>query len=62
MKTIALSGLLGITIYFAAENIGVKYTSASNAPLIIASYPAITALFEFIIYRRKPHTLSATYS
>lgn len=54
MKTIALSGLLGVTIYFAAENIGVKYTSASNASLIIASYPAITALFEFIIYHIKP--------
>lgn len=54
MKTIALSGLLGVTLYFAAENIGVKYTSASNASLIIASYPAITALFEFIIYRIKP--------
>lgn len=54
MKAIALSGLLGITLYFAAENIGVKYTSASNASLIVASYPAITALFEFIIYRIKP--------
>ena len=54
MKTIALSGLLGITLYFSAENIGVKYTSASNASLIIASYPAITTLFEFIIYRIKP--------
>lgn len=54
IKSIAVSGLLGITLYFAAENIGVQYTSASNASLIVASYPAITALFEFIIYHIKP--------
>lgn len=54
MKKIALSGLLGITLYFSAENLGVKMTTASNASLIVASYPSITALFEFFIYRTKP--------
>ena len=54
MARIAVSGLLGITLYFAAENIGVKLTSASNCSLLVASYPAITALFEFFIYRTKP--------
>lgn len=54
MVKIALSGLLGITLYFAAENLGVKYTTASNASLIVASFPAITTLFEFIIYKTKP--------
>ncbi len=54
MTKIALSGLLGITLYFAAENIGVQFTTASNASLIVASYPAITALFEFFIYKTKP--------
>lgn len=39
--------------YFAAENIGVQHTSASNASLIVASFPAMTALLEFIIYRRR---------
>ena len=51
---LAASGLLGITLYFAAENIGVQLTTASNASLIVASYPSITALFEFFIYRIKP--------
>lgn len=55
IRIIALSGLLGITLYFAAENVGVKLTTASNASLIVASYPAITVLFEFIIYRIKPN-------
>lgn len=48
-----LSGLLGITIYFALENIGLELTTSSNAALIIASYPAITALVEFLIYRTR---------
>lgn len=54
MKITALSGLLGITLYFAAENIGVQFTTASNASLIVASYPAITALFEFFIFHIMP--------
>lgn len=50
---IALSGLLGTTIYFALENIGLDFTSASNAALIMASYPAITALLAFFFYRTR---------
>ncbi|GBF35009.1 permease [Desulfocucumis palustris] len=53
MGLISVSGILGITIYFALENIGVKLTTASNAALIVASYPAITALFELLLYRTK---------
>lgn len=48
---ISLSGVFGITLYFSMENIGVKLTSASNAALIVASYPAITALLELAIYK-----------
>ncbi|UKS28631.1 DMT family transporter [Paenibacillus sp. HWE-109] len=47
----ALSGILGTTLYFALENIGLEQTTASSAALIVASYPAITALLEFIFYR-----------
>ena len=43
-------GALGITLYFAMENIGVSLTSASNAALIMASYPAITILMERLTY------------
>lgn len=53
-KRLLLSGLLGITLYFTLENIGVQMTSASNAALIVASFPAITALLEFFLYRSKP--------
>ncbi|MCY9669599.1 DMT family transporter [Paenibacillus alginolyticus] len=53
MGLMALSGILGTTLYFALENIGLELTTASSAALIVASYPAITALLEFIFYRVK---------
>ncbi|MEV6826924.1 DMT family transporter [Amycolatopsis sp. NPDC051102] len=36
------AGLLGITAYFALENIGVDLATASDATLIVASYPVLT--------------------
>ncbi|MDP4098066.1 DMT family transporter [Paenibacillus sp. P96] len=53
MGWMALSGILGTTLYFAMENIGLELTTASSAALIVASYPAIAALLEFIFYRVK---------
>lgn len=53
MGLMALSGILGTTLYFALENIGLELTTASSAALIVASYPAITALLEFILFRIK---------
>lgn len=53
LAIISSSGILGITLYFTMENIGVSLTTASNAALIVASYPAITALLELMIYRIK---------
>lgn len=59
-KTIVLSGFLGITLYFIMENTGIHLTTASNSALIIASYPAITALLEWVIYRTLVSRLQAT--
>lgn len=56
-KTVLLSGALGVTLYFALQNVGVSMTSASNAALIIASYPAITTLLEYVFYRVEPGPL-----
>ncbi|WP_285767433.1 EamA family transporter [Peribacillus sp. SI8-4] len=56
IKDVALmsvSGILGTTIYFGLENIGVNLTTASIAAIIVASYPAITALIEFLFYKIK---------
>ncbi|MEN6564297.1 MAG: DMT family transporter [Christensenella sp.] len=53
IPTVALSGLMGITIYAVLQNIAMQWTSASNATLIIASYPVITLLLESLIYKVK---------
>jgi drug/metabolite transporter (DMT)-like permease len=50
---LAVSGVLGITIYFSLENLGVKLATAADAALIVASYPAITMLLEMLIYRTR---------
>ena len=54
MVWIYLSGLFGITVYMILENFGVSYTTTSNAALIVASFPAITVLLEFLIYKIRP--------
>jgi drug/metabolite transporter (DMT)-like permease len=48
---LVLSGVLGITIYFALENLGVKLATAADAALIVAAYPAITMVLESLLYR-----------
>ena len=43
------SGFLGIFVYFAFENYGVQFATASDATLIIASYPLITLVIELLM-------------
>lgn len=50
---LALGGLLGITAYFSLQNLGVQRTSASNATLLVASFPAITMLLEAAFLKRR---------
>ncbi|HEV8555486.1 MAG TPA: DMT family transporter [Actinophytocola sp.] len=53
IRQLAIGGLLGITIYFSIENVGVDLATASDAALLVAAYPALTALLELIVYRRR---------
>ncbi|MGP4016014.1 DMT family transporter [Saccharopolyspora sp. 5N708] len=48
---IGFAGLLGITAYFALENVGVDLATASDATLIVASYPIITLVLEILFGR-----------
>lgn len=50
---LAVGGLLGITVYFSMENFGVHLATASDAALLVASYPAITMLLEIFLYRAR---------
>ncbi|WP_043262200.1 DMT family transporter [Streptomyces sp. e14] len=53
LRLIRLSGLLGITAYFVLENIGVELSTASDASLIVASYPLMTMLLELAVLRTR---------
>lgn len=52
-RMIHLSGLLGITVYFVLENIGVELSTASDASLIVATYPLMTMLLELVVFRTR---------
>lgn len=53
VRRLMVGGLLGITLYFAIENTGVNLATASDAALLVAAYPALTALLELIVYRKR---------
>ena len=44
----AVSGIVGISVYFYFENNGVKFTSASTASIIIATIPAFTVISDWL--------------
>ncbi|MFG2586762.1 DMT family transporter [Streptomyces sp. NPDC048438] len=48
-----LSGFLGITVYFILENVGVDLSTASDASLIVATYPLMTMLLELVVLRAR---------
>lgn len=50
---IGAAGLLGITAYFAVENVGVDLATASDATLIVASYPLVTLVLELVLRRAE---------
>jgi drug/metabolite transporter (DMT)-like permease len=50
-RLIHLSGLIGITAYFVLENIGVELSTASDAALIVATYPLMVMLLELLLFR-----------
>jgi drug/metabolite transporter (DMT)-like permease len=50
---IGAAGLLGITAYFAVENVGVDLATAADATLIVASYPLITLALELLLGRAE---------
>jgi drug/metabolite transporter (DMT)-like permease len=50
---LCLGGLLGITAYFALQNLGVQRTSAADATLLVASFPVISLLLEVLLGRSR---------
>lgn len=52
-KYIGIAGSIGITAYFYFENVGIQYTNASVASLIIAAIPVFSFLADMIVYKNK---------
>lgn len=50
---ITFAGLLGIVLYFMFENTGMKYTTASNASIIVAAVPVLTLISEIAFFHMK---------
>lgn len=50
---LGVSGLLGITVFFAVENIGLNLATASDAALIVAAQPLMAMCIEFLVLRAR---------
>ena len=48
-RRLAVGGLLGVTAYFALENQGVAWSTATDAALLGAAYPAIIAVLDALV-------------
>ncbi|MFD0394381.1 DMT family transporter [Streptomyces nogalater] len=59
-RQLYLSGFLGITVYFVLENVGVDLSTASDASLIVATYPLMTMLMELVVFRTRMPLLRVT--
>ena len=52
-KVFALLGLTGVTLQNLLQNVGLQFTTASNASLIIAMNPVFIALFDYFYAKEK---------
>ena len=52
---VAVSGLFGIVLYFVFENNGIRYTTASNASMIVAAVPIFTLFTEALFFKLRIH-------
>ena len=57
MAQIALTGFLGTSLYFAAENYGISMLPTSTGSLIVGSFPAMTLVLECLIDKASPRPL-----
>lgn len=48
-KTFVLFGFTGMTLHLGLENMGLVFTSASTAALVVASAPAVVAAFSIVM-------------
>ncbi|KAB3534108.1 DMT family transporter [Alkaliphilus pronyensis] len=51
-KRLVLCGVIGVSVYFIFENYGLRFISASNATILLASIPLFTVAIEAIVYKK----------
>lgn len=56
-RRMAVGGLLGITAYFACENYGLRFASATDAALVVGAFPVIALLLEVALHGVRPSRL-----
>lgn len=49
----ALTGFVGITLYYLFENLALMYTFASNASIIISISPIFTVIFAYFLNKKE---------
>lgn len=49
----AAAGLFGVTFYFTFQNVGLVYTLASNASLLVSVAPMFTAILAHFIWKKQ---------
>ena len=52
-KTFIVFGFTGMTLHLGLENLGLVFTSASTAALVVASAPAIVAIFSVVMLKER---------
>ena len=58
-KTFIVFGFTGMTLHLGLENMGLVFTSASTAALVVASAPAIVAIFSVVMLKERLGLLRA---
>ncbi len=53
-RRMAVGGLLGITCYFAGENYGLRFASATDAALVVGAFPIVALLLEAALRGTRP--------
>lgn len=51
VSAIAVMGFLGVTMFYSLQNVGLYYTSAASAGLILGSIPVFTLVFSALFLR-----------
>jgi len=52
-RRFAITGFLGITLYFCLENMGLRFTTASNASLITSFAPLLSIALSVMFFRAR---------